>query len=234
MTVSHPEHNIVFLPGFMCDHRLFAPQIAALKRSGFTCQTGDLTDGDTYEKIAKNILEKAPATFALVGLSMGGTMALEMIRQAPERVTHLALLNTTAKADRAGPAREAHIGRVADGELEAVMRNDYLPRYLAPGNTDQHLAALLLNMALDLGPDVFIQQSRAMMSRSDLQSVLGTIKCPTLILTGRDDTLCAPALHRAMAEDIQHATLTILRNCGHISTLEKPDVVTGGLMNLLG
>jgi pimeloyl-ACP methyl ester carboxylesterase len=234
MTAPSPDHNIVFLPGFMCDARLFTPQISALTKAGFNCHVGDLTKGNTYGQIAKNILQTAPESFALAGLSMGGTMALEIIRQAPERVTHLALLNTTANADRNRPAREAHMRRVEAGELETIMGNDYLPRYLAPTNTDDTLLPLLFEMARDLGPDVFIQKSRAMMTRASLQPVLATINCPTLILTGQDDTLCPPVLHHEMAEHIKGATLSIVPDCGHISTLEQPEAVTAALLGVLG
>lgn len=218
----------------MCDERLFAPQIAALTKAGFNCLVGDVTKGNTYGQIAKKILHTAPSTFALAGLSMSGTLALEVIRQAPERVTHLALLNTTPKADSAGPARDEHMRRVAAGEFETIMREDYLPRYLAPTNTDVNLHPVLLQMALDLGPKVFIQQTRAMMTRASMQPVLVTITCPTLILAGREDTLCPPTLHEDMAEHVKGAMLSVVPNCGHISTLEQPAVVTEALLGLLG
>lgn len=233
MTVLNPKSVILFLPGSMCDERLFAPQIKALSQQGYDCRTANLTRALTYEGMAANILATAPDNFALAGLSLGGTLALEIYRQAPERVTHLALLNTTPKADRAKEARLEHIKRATAGELDQLMQENYFPRYLSPASNVAEIMPIIKHMALDLGPDVFEQQSRAMMSRASMEPVVPFIKCPTLILAGQDDIICPTALHQEMADKIPHADFRILPDCGHISTLECPEAVTEALLSFL-
>lgn len=233
MTDLNPKPTVVFLPGSMCDERLFAPQINALTQQGFECDVADQTSALTYEGLAKNILNAAPDTFALVGLSMGGTLALEIYREAPKRVTHLVLLNTTAKADRAKETRLEHIKRVNAGELSQLMRNSYFARYLSPASDAADILPIVAQMAADLGPEVFEQQSRAMMCRSSMEPVLETVGCPTLILAGGDDVICPVALHQDIANKILHAEFRILADCGHISTLEQPQLVNEALLKLL-
>ena len=233
MTDLSLKTAVVFLPGSMCNERLFTPQVEKLSQQGFECHIAELTSALTYEGLAENILNVAPDKFALVGLSMGGTLALEVFKQAPERVTHLALLNTTPKPDRAKETRLEHIERVKAGELGQLMQENYFPRYLSPASDSAKILPIVRRMAVDLGPDAFEQQSRAMMSRASMEPVLETIECPTLILVGQDDIICPVALHQDMADKIPHAEFKILADCGHISTLERPELVNEALLRLL-
>lgn len=234
MTDLNPETEVVFLPGSMCDGRLFTPQVKTLSQQGFECHVADLTSALTYQGLAENILNAAPDKFALIGLSMGGTLALEIFRQAPQRVTHLALLNTTAKADRAKETRLEHIKQAKSGGLARLMQENYFPRYLSPASCAAEILPIVAQMAIELGPEVFEQQSKAMMSRSSMEPVLETIDVPTLILAGQDDGICPVTLHQDMADKISHAEFKILADCGHISTLEKPQLVNDALLRLLG
>jgi len=227
------QRNIIFLPGLMCDERLFEIQMADLSRAGYNCQYGDITRAATISGMADEILQDAPETFALVGLSMGGIVALEILRKAPNRVTHLALLNTTAAADSKQLMRKAQRRRVADGELQDVMREELKPEYLAKSNRTVELLSVIYDMCEGLGKDIFARQNIALMGRKDSKHLLPNIKCPTLVLTGRDDDLCTPAMHQDMAAAIENSSLHILSNCGHLSTIERPKAVSNALLDLL-
>ncbi len=225
--------SAIFLPGFMCDERLFAPQMRALSNYGVACSFADLTQACSIERMAEKVLKSAPKRFAAIGLSMGGIVALELYRQAPERVTHLALLNTTARADAAGPARKKQLGRVAAGELDLVLREELKPQYLAPINRTEDRLRVLENMGVGLGEDVFCRQTMALTIRRSYLEQVDKIQCPTLLMTGADDIVCPIDRHREIADRIAHAKLSVIENCGHISTLEQPGAVSNALVELL-
>ena len=217
----------------MCDERLFQAQKSSLGRSGFECLDGDITGSASIEGIAASVLAAAPGKFGLVGLSMGGIVALEMLRQAPERVSHLALLNSTAHADKIQDQRKEQLCRVADGELGLVMQEELKPKYLAAQNRTGERLELLADMGARLGEEVFARQSIALMNRCAAHDLLPNIKCPTLVMTGRDDIVCTPDLHFEMANAIPDASLSIVAECGHLSSIERPDAVTRALKILL-
>lgn len=225
--------SLVFLPGFMCDERLFAPQVKTLSKSGIACSVGDLTRGASIERMAEQVLANAPKRFALAGLSMGGIVAFEICKQAPERVSHLALLNTTARADAAGAARKKQLGRVAAGELDLVLKEELKPQYLAPMNRTRERLSTLEAMGVDLGEDVFCRQTMALTIRDSYLEFASQILCPTLLLAGAQDTVCPVDRHEEIAARIPHAELQVLDNCGHISTLEQPEAVSKAIINLL-
>lgn len=227
------EKSAVFLPGFMCDQRLFTAQIQVLSKQNIACSFADLTDACSIERMAEQVLKAAPKRFAAIGLSMGGIVALELYRQAPERITHLALLNTTARADAAGAARKKQLGRVAAGELDLVLREDLKPQYLAPINRTEGRLRILESMGVDLGEDVFCRQTMALTIRQSYLEQVDQIHCPTLLMTGAEDTVCPIDRHREIADRISHAKLSVIEDCGHISTLEQPAVVSNALLELL-
>ena len=176
-----------------------------------------------------------PPRFALVGLSMGGIVAFEIWRQARERVTHLALLDTTFRADR--PERRElrleQMARVEMGGLREVTAS-LKPLYLSRKNRDDmQLLQAILDMGLSLGAEVFRRQSTALRDRADSLATLAGIDCPVLVLCGRDDELCPVDLHVAMAKAIPHAELVVLEDCGHLSSMEEPGAVTRALERLL-
>jgi len=217
----------------MCDGRLFHAQKSVLSQQGFACLDGDITRSASIESIADDLLSDAPERFALVGLSMGGIVALEILRQAPQRVSHLALLNTTADTDKIQDRRKDQICRVAAGGLDLVMREELKPQYLSSQNRTKERLDLLTDMGRDLGEEVFARQSIALMNRTAAHDLLPTIRCPTLIMTGRDDTVCTPEINIKLAQSITDATLSIIAECGHLSTIEQPSMVTAAIKNLL-
>ena len=225
--------NLLLLPGMMCDERLWAPQIADID---IPVQVADLTSSDELPQIAHDVLAKAPPTFALAGLSMGGIVAFEIWRQAPGRVTHLALIDTNPYAE--SPARRSmriqQIRDALDGRLRELATESLKPIYLAEAHRDdQELLDTILDMALGLGPDVFRNQSVALMGRPDSLETLPGIACPTTVICGAEDVLCPPAYHETMADRIPGARLVILENCGHLASLERPDAVTAELKELI-
>lgn len=227
---------IVLLPGMMCDRRLWSAQIAALEAEGHPVLVPDISGAQSIHEIARQVLAQTPERFALAGLSMGGIVAFELWRQASGRITHLALLDTNAREEL--PERRAlrgpQIEAVASGRLREVMIEEMKPRYLAERHrADRLLLDLVLDMALALGPDAFRRQSIALRDRPDSVATLATIDCPTLVLCGREDTLCPIEYHLAMAERIRGADLVVLGDCGHLSPLEAPEAVIFELRRLL-
>lgn len=221
---------LVFLPGMMCDARLFAPQIEVMRNDRFVT-TLPIHAHQTVEKLARDVLSQAPETFALAGLSMGGIVAMEVIRQAPERVAGVALMDTNPKAEhpKVAEARAPQIARVKAGNLAAVMRDEMKPNYLTDTPQRDEILDLCMDMALSLGNAAFENQSLALMTRLDQQNTLKGYKGPTLILCGEDDALCPVHRHTLMHDLMPHATLKILKNAGHLPTLEQPDDTTAAI-----
>ena len=218
---------LVFLPGMMCDARLFGPQIAALSPD-CSVMVSPVTRGERIEEIASGLLDELPQRFALAGLSMGGIVAMEILRRAPDRITRLALMDTNplAETPQVAAAREPQIVKVRAGRMLDVMREEMKPHYLAPGPYRNEIMDLVMDMADALGPEVFIRQSRALQRRRDQPGTLRKCKVPTLILCGAHDALCPVKRHTFMAELIHGAELKVLDHAGHLPTLEMPDETT--------
>ena len=225
---------LVLLPGMMCDARLFAPQIAAFsgKRAVLLAP---IVARDTIEGLAADVLAVAPPRFALAGLSMGGIVAMEMLRQAPERVERIALLDTNplAETGAAKARRGPQIAAVRAGRLAEIMRDEMKPNYLAEGPQRGATLDLCMEMALDLGPEVFVRQSEALMTRRDQSGALGKARLPALALCGRADTLCPVARHELIAGLIPGAQLEIIEGAGHLPTLEQPEPTNAALTRWL-
>ena len=228
------KEPLVLLPGMMCDARLFGPQIDAFSHER-AVMIAPLGGHDTVAAIATEVLNSAPAKFALAGLSMGGIVAMEVVRQAPARVTRLALLDTNPKpeTDTVAQMREPQIAKVLDGQLRAVMRDEMKPNYLTDGPNIGQILDICMAMAETLGPAVFVRQSRALQTRPDQQETLRDVRVPSLILCGKDDTLCPPHRHTLMRDLIPDATLTVIKQAGHLPTLEQPDATNKALAQWL-
>lgn len=216
------------LPGMMCDRRLFEPQISALEKY-CNIVVPVLDKPASIEGMAKRILVEIDVPiFNLLGLSMGGIVAMHMVGLAPHRVRRLALLDTNHQAGSSErlAIRNRQIDDVKEGRLRQIIINEMKSNYLAEANRkNATLLELLMNMALDLGEEMFINQSLALRDRADQAQALGNYHGPTLILCGDEDKLCLPSLHAEMAGLIANSTYHKIKNSGHISTLEQPNAV---------
>ena len=214
----------------MCDARLYSPQIAQFS-GRLPLFFPPITTLETVEALAADILRHAPPKFALAGLSMGGIVAMEVIRQAPDRIDRLALLDTNPRAELEDvkQRREPQIAKVRQGSLREIMRDELKPNYLAASPGRQDVLDLCMQMALDLGAKVFERQSRALQSRPDQQATLSRIKVPTLILMGEEDRLCPRDRHDLMHSLVEGSVLKIVEGAGHLPTLEQPNAVNQAL-----
>jgi pimeloyl-ACP methyl ester carboxylesterase len=225
---------LVLVPGLLCSARLYAPQIPALWPFGQVAVADHRHDAD-MAAIAARILKDAPPRFALAGLSMGGYIAFAMMRLAPERIARLALLDTSARPDvpeqKAG--REKFIAMAQTGKLADVVEA-LTPRFLHKSrHNDEALKRVVRDMAADTGPEAFVRQQKAIMSRPDSRPLLASIRCPTMILVGDGDELTPQELAKEIAGGIAGAKLVIVPGCGHLSTLEKPEPVNAALIEWL-
>lgn len=221
---------IVLVPGLLCTPTLYADQIPALWRYG-PVTIADHTRGDSMAAIAAQILSAAPPRFALAGLSMGGYIAFEVLRQAPERVTRLALLDTQARPDtpEQSDRRRAQVGLALGGRFQEVIDQQFPLLVHRARHGDEQLRAVLGRMAEDVGPQAFARQQAAIIGRPDSRPDLSRIACPTLVLVGDGDELTPPDRAREMAEAIRGSQLRIVPGSGHVSTLEASEAVTEAL-----
>jgi pimeloyl-ACP methyl ester carboxylesterase len=221
---------VMLVPGLLCSARLYAGQIAALWRFG-PVTVADHRHDDTMEAIARRILDTAPPRFALAGLSMGGYIALSIVRLAPERVDRIALLDTSARPDTPQQSERRRVlialaqsGRFA--EIADLLWPIFVHRD-RQGDTELH--GIVRTMAEETGAEVFVRQQHAIMTRPDARPMLGSIKCPALLLVGDGDELTPPELSQEIAAAVAGARLVTVPNCGHLSTLERPDAVNRAL-----
>jgi pimeloyl-ACP methyl ester carboxylesterase len=225
---------LLLVPGLLCDEALWRPQIEGLADIA-TPVVADVGQDDSAAGMARRALAAAPPEFALAGLSMGGYVAQEIMRQAPERVLRLALLDTSARADTPEQTarRRGLIELSEKGEFKGVTPR-LLPLLVHPARTeDAPLTGIILGMAERTGKDGFLRQQRAIMARPDGREDLRRIHCPTLVLCGRQDALTPLTLHEEIVSLIPGAALTVVEDCGHLSTLEKPKSVTAAFRHWL-
>ena len=232
---SMQRRSIVLVGGLACTPDLWADQAAGLKDIAEVIVTEENARHPTIRGIAQAILRRAPAQFALAGLSMGGYVALEVMRLAPQRVTHLALLDTSARpeTDAARDDRGTLMDLARDEGMRAVLAR-LMPKAVHPDRlADKALVDRIVQMAWDLGTDTFHLQQGAIMGRRDSRELLKDIACPTLVGCGDADRITPPELSREMAAGIRGARLTWFEDCGHFSSMERPEAVTAALRQLL-
>lgn len=225
---------IILVPGLLCSAQLYAPQLPALWPMG-QLTIADHRRHDSVEAVARGILDNAPPRFALAGLSYGGYVAFAIMRAAPQRVAKLALLDTQARPDseEAKGGRRKLMTMAQEGKLDDVVQL-LTPKFLsAARHKDEPLKRIVRDMARETGVDGFLNQQRAIMGRPDSRPLLSEIKCPTLVLVGDSDTLTPPDLAREMAAGIAGARLAVIPDCGHLSTIERPDAVNAALTQWL-
>jgi pimeloyl-ACP methyl ester carboxylesterase len=221
---------IVLIPGLLCSAEVFAPQVAALWRHGPITVASTL-EGKTMAEIAAAILATAPPRFALAGISMGGHISLEIMRQAPERVIKLALLDTSARADTPEQIaqRRTLVAQARAGNFHSLVEQ-LMGVVLHP--KQQNNAALrevIFRMSLTVGIDGFARQQEAIIARIDSRPSLAAISVPTLVLVGDSDLLTPPDRAEEMAAAIRGARLVVVAESGHGSSLEQPDAVNQAL-----
>ena len=225
---------LVVLPDMMCDARLFAPQIDGLSHER-AVMIAPVHLGERVEEIASMILDMTPHRFALCGHAFGGIVALEIMRRAPNRVSRLCLIVTNPMAETPIRAaeREPQIIAARNGRLERVIREELVPELLAETPFKAHIFEMMVDMALSLGPDVFLRQSRALQKRRDYQRSLSLIKCPSLVLCSAEDQITTVQRQEFIAELTEPAKLVVIENAGHIPTLEQPEATIAALRDWL-
>nr|WP_295886711.1 alpha/beta fold hydrolase [uncultured Devosia sp.] len=222
---------LVLLPGLICDERLWRDVIAGLDAHA---TVADLTQDDSIAAMARRVLAAAPARFALAGLSMGGYVAFEIMRQAPERVTHLALLDTSARPDDEArrETRRKGIEMIGQGKFIGVSRG-LLGQLVARHHLGTPLAEDVQAMSERVGQEAYIRQQLAIMNRVDSRPVLAQIKVPTLVGVGELDKMTPPELAEEMAAGIKGAELVRFPESAHLPTMENPGAVVEAMKRWL-
>ena len=230
-------NGLVLVPGLLCDRALFAPQVAALSR--YVRVHVAEPQGDTIAAMAEGVAKAVPfERFALLGLSMGGMVAMHMATSDPgdERVTRLALLDTNHLADTDEKSRDRHalVDEARERGLEPVVREHLKPAYLAPMRRhDPRLNDIVVAMALRLGIETFARQTEALVTREDMSARLERCAKPALVLCGAHDRPCPPARHDEMAALMPNARRVTVPGAGHLTTLEAPAAVNAALLGWL-
>ena len=221
---------LVLLPGLLCDAALWRHQAETLSDIA-EVSIADLTKADQAGSAAQQVLASAPEEFALAGLSMGGYIALEIMRQAPDRVIRLALLDTSARPDTQEKIkfRQELIDLARIGQFTGVTPR-LLPKLIHPDRlADQALVQSIVDMAERVGRDGFLRQQRLLMNRPDSRHDLALIHCPTVVICGRQDGWTPLADSEEMTEKIPRAKLVVVEDCGHLPTMERPRAVSAVL-----
>jgi pimeloyl-ACP methyl ester carboxylesterase len=226
---------LLLLPGTLCDATLFAHQVAHL--ADIACpQVVAVHLQDDLREVARYVLSQVEGPFALAGLSYGGIVACEMWRQAAARIVKLALLNTNPRppSPETRERQQLFVGMAHLGEFRSITTNFLKDAMLHPDHRrDLALREAVLKMAESIGIQGFVNMVKAQLSRPDSLPDLPHITCPTLVLTGREDTVVPLPVHVEMAQALPNSRLVIVEQCGHLSTMEQPEIVTGALREWL-
>jgi pimeloyl-ACP methyl ester carboxylesterase len=218
------RETVLFLPGLLCDATLWRAQVAALS-AAMDCVVADVTLDDTLDGMARRAIETLPPRFAVCGLSMGGYVALALMRLAPERVTRLCLMDTSARPDtREQAQRRRVLMAMTRGNRFRGVTPRLLPLLLHPDRlSDAALSAEIMAMADRVGREAFLRQQTAILARPDSRPMLGRIAVPTLVIHGEADQLILLDHAAEMREAIPGARLTIMPGCGHLPPMEDPE-----------
>lgn len=229
-----PRPTLVLLPGLLNTRRVFEHQIEALSDVA-DCIVPELWQHDTMGAMAEATLAMAPPTFALVGFSMGGYVAFEILRRAGDRVERLALIDTQATPDspESTKRRRALLDQTKIGRFRGVQRT-LLPQLVHPRHIDDAtISQPIFDMAEEIGADGFVREQRAIIDRADSRHLLVDIDIPTVVVVGRQDQVTPLPRSEEMAADIANSRLVVLEECGHMSPLEKPADVNAALRRWL-
>lgn len=225
---------LVLIPGLMADARLFLPQLVHLG-AGRAMQVCLPTRGETVEQMSDSLMAHLPAKFALLGHGLGGDVALDIVRRAPDRVTRIALMATDPLSEPPQTAveRETRMVMARAGRLVEAMGQELPRAALADTPWRDEILALVRDMALSLGEGVFLRQSRALQRRPDQQKTMRKVKLPALILAGRVDTLVPLRRQEFTANLMPFGQLSIIEDAGHLASLEQPEAVSRALESFL-
>src|ERR1700722_5985075 len=225
---------ILLIPGLLGSPRLYAEQVPHLWRLG-PVTIADHTRDDSMAAIARRILASAPPRFALIGISMGGYLSFEIMRQSPERVEKLALLDTSSRPDtrEQREARRTQMALAKDGRIHEVLDAGFPHLVHYKHRADQRLRDTLYQMAAEIGVEAFVRQQLAIIGRADSRPGLSAIRCPTLVLVGDSDELTPPDRAAEIANGVSGARLVTVPEAGHATPLEQPEFVTRALLDFL-
>lgn len=224
---------LYLLPGLMCDERIWAPQAAALAAYRPVAVHG-YGEARSLATMAERVLATAPERFSLAGHSMGGRVALEVMRLAPERVERLALLDTGVHPLSPGETEKRRaLLELGIREGMPALVDAWLPPMVHPSLRHEDFLRPLREMCISAGLDRYEAQMTALLERPDARPVIATIRCPTLVGTGSDDAWAPVEQHRAIAAEIHGATLVIFDRAGHMAPVEAPEQVTAALCDWL-
>jgi pimeloyl-ACP methyl ester carboxylesterase len=228
--------HVLFLPGLACDREVWWHQLRAVSAI-VTARVVDYGLSDSFKKMAETALRRAPERFAVVGHSMGGRVALEIVRRLPERVAGMALLDTAYRSFMAGEAGEREkaerlrLVNLARLQGMRTMARDWVQNMVHPSRlSDERLLRSIIEMFGRKSPEIFQRQIQALLGRPDATPVLSTILCPTLVLCGREDSWSLPVTHKQIAARIRRSKLVLIENCGHMAPMERPQQVSAALL----
>jgi pimeloyl-ACP methyl ester carboxylesterase len=226
------KKTLILVPGLLCDEGAWAAQVEALADLA-DLHVANNGDGDSLGALAEAIIDRAPARFAIAGHSMGGRVALEVARRAPGRLLGFALLDTGFEplppgepGEREVAGRRSMLALARRSGMRALARNWLQGMVYAPRLTDSELIEPIVDMFDRQTPDVYARQIQMLLSRPDAKSVFAGIRCPSLVMCGREDAWAPPSRHEAMAKMLRHSTFAVIPNCGHMCTVERPRAVS--------
>jgi pimeloyl-ACP methyl ester carboxylesterase len=232
--MGNTKRNLILLPGTLCNEKLWTHQIEQLSND-YNVKVGDLTKDDSINGMAKRILDESPERFILVGLSLGGMVALEIMKKNSERVEKLILLDTNPYLPSKSQIENWRFFKKIskEGNFEEVTSKYLLPNLLAPENNNERNKLIVLQMAEEVGQLAMFNQLTALENREDNLSVLEQINIPTLIIVGKEDVVCPIKMSEYMYSHIPCARMEIIEKAGHLSSLEKPREVTSEIYKFL-
>jgi pimeloyl-ACP methyl ester carboxylesterase len=225
--------ELVLVPGLGSDSAVWRRTVLELNGE-VTCTVGDTLNDDSLHAMAQRILANAPRNFALAGVSMGGMVALEIMRIAPQRITRLALVDTRARPDTPAQKAYRHLANLLAGSLDYRRLSEFSMGSLVHSSAAPDIRAELLEMSGRVGAKTYIRQNRAVLARTDLRPILHQIAIPTAIVVGAEDRMTPVELSKEMHELIPGSSLRIINDCGHLPPIEKPEAMAGILLDLLG
>lgn len=219
--------TILFIPGLLCDEALFTHQIEAFKNE-YNIMVADVTGYNSIEKMAQSVLANAPKKFIICALSMGGYVAMEMMRRAPERIVRVILSNTQAAtdSDETKRRRRGLISIAKIGNFKGVTPK-LLPMLIHSSRLDEsHLTQTIMDMAERVGLEAFLNQQQAILGRVDSRPDLKKFNKPVFIVGGDEDQITPPEQAKEMAQMLPHSQIHIFEQCGHLAPLEFPHQFT--------